>query len=70
MITHNTVSAFFKIKINPKQKTIKLWNRSTLKTTNYCNISNEKMDKILLEYARPLSKRRINNLIKIIKYRR
>jgi hypothetical protein len=53
MITHNTVSAFFKIKINPKQKTIKLWNRSTLKTTNYCNISNEKIDKILLEYARP-----------------
>jgi len=69
MITHSTVSAFFKIKINLEQKTIKLWNRSTLKTTTYCNISNEKMDKILLEYARPLSKQRINNLIKIIKYK-
>jgi hypothetical protein len=69
MITHSTVSAFFKIKINPEQKTIKLWNRSTLKTTTYCNISNKKMDKILLEYARPLSKQRINNLIKIIKYK-
>jgi hypothetical protein len=66
MITHNIVSAFFKIKINPKEKTIKIWDRSTLKNTNYCNISDKKMDKILLEYARPLARRRISDFIKII----
>mgnify|MGYP003654640797 CR=1 FL=1 len=66
MITHSMVSEFFKIKINPKEKTIKIWDRSTLKNTNYCSISDKKMDKILLEYARPLTKRKMNNLIKII----
>ena len=65
MITHNIVSEFFRIEINPKEKTISIWDRSTLKNTNY-NISDKKMDKILLEEARPLTRRRINNLIKII----
>jgi len=66
MIIHKIVSALFKIEINPKEKTATIHDRSTLKKTNYCNISDKKMDQILLKKSQPLTRRKINNLIKII----
>lgn len=59
------VSALFKITIYPKDKTVIIHDRSTLKT-NYYNMSDKKMDQILLEQKQPLTKEIINKLIKIM----